>query len=169
MLIYCFLLSLSITQSFTICIDFFQNPTTNILVVTIDLHSIRIIDRIEHLKEEERTLPAIIQSYVTREQNHSCVQEILRLGGMDGLHTELPGVMVATKHWATPTYYEQFLQEVSPALAQLAQDVFIPNYMNIHCAFRDSPTRNLPPVVDEIPLDPSRLPRPAPEAPLSSK
>ena len=85
---------------------------------------------------------------------------------MDGLHTELPGVMVATKHWATPTYYEQFLQEVSPALAQLAQDVFIPNYMNIHCAFRDSPTRNLPPVVDEIPLDPSRLPRPAPEAPL---
>mmetsp|Transcript_8898 Transcript_8898/g.18454 ORF Transcript_8898/g.18454 Transcript_8898/m.18454 type:complete len:185 (-) Transcript_8898:188-742(-) len=118
----------------------------------------------EHLLEEETKMPGPIRANVTQEENTECINKLMQAGGIEGLHTELPGVMVAAQEWATDEFYPQFLHEIPPPMIQLANDIFIPNYRNIHCAKRDAPTMTTHPEWTEIPFDPSMLPPPPPAA-----
>eukprot|EP00522_Entomoneis_paludosa_P007402 CAMPEP_0172455154 /NCGR_PEP_ID=MMETSP1065-20121228/11921_1 /TAXON_ID=265537 /ORGANISM="Amphiprora paludosa, Strain CCMP125" /LENGTH=366 /DNA_ID=CAMNT_0013207611 /DNA_START=8 /DNA_END=1108 /DNA_ORIENTATION=+ len=120
----------------------------------------------EHLLMEELKMPpAIRECGVTQEEEFAVVQKIIQSGGLEGLQTELPGVLVTTKHWGSPPFYQEFESlSVPPPLVKLAHEIFIPNYQNIHCAMRDAPTKSQKPGLVAVPFDPSMMPPPPPGA-----
>mmetsp|Transcript_19809 Transcript_19809/g.54589 ORF Transcript_19809/g.54589 Transcript_19809/m.54589 type:complete len:208 (+) Transcript_19809:63-686(+) len=123
-----------------------------------------ITDMKEHLKEEETFAPkAIREAGITEQENGECIGKLMQAGGILGLHTELPGVLIWTKHWGTDEYYESFLKEVPPPMIALANDIFIPNLKNKFHAQRDAPTMTEKPEWTEVPFDPSMLPPPPPQ------
>ena len=141
--------------------------TSNAQTFIQDLQSLVpafVQDMKEHLQEEETVFPRIIRdAEIPLELHQQTVGAIIQAGGLEALQTELPGILVAMQDWGTPEFYADFLaHELPPPIKELALNVLIPNYVNIHCALRDSPTMKSPPPMNEVPFDPSMLPPPPP-------
>ncbi|KAL7572609.1 hypothetical protein ACA910_010366 [Epithemia clementina (nom. ined.)] len=117
-------------------------------------------EMLDHLKEEEMTLPQALKAHVPKKAHDEAVGKIVQAGGLGGLHIELPGILAAAQEWATDEHYQEMLLEIPPPVVQLAHDIFIPNYRSYHCAMRDAPTMEKKPVLVQIPFDPSMLPAP---------
>ena len=122
-----------------------------------------VVEMGDHLKEEEETLPpAMLAAQVPKEDSDKAVEKIIQAGGLDGLKTEIPGVIVAMQDWATEAHYQEFLKEIPPPILKLQLDILVPNYKTWYCPMRDAPTMDSKPELTQLPFDPSMLPPPPP-------
>ncbi|KAL7556723.1 hypothetical protein ACA910_006275 [Epithemia clementina (nom. ined.)] len=107
-------------------------------------------------------MPEVMKANISKQDNDAAVQQIIQVAGLDGLQTEIPGVLEATHEWATDEHYEEFLSEIPPPILKLQRDILIPNYHSYFCAMRDAPTMDTKPALTQIPFDPSMLLPPPP-------
>lgn len=109
-----------------------------------------VADMREHLKEEEETVPNLLRTNFTHEEEEEAVQKILQKGGMEEVRAFLPSILLALKEWAAPEFYSDFVGSMPPPVSEPLLQFFLPDYKTFVHPMRDAPTMDSEPKLTQI-------------------
>jgi hypothetical protein len=72
-----------------------------------------------HLQEEEESIPALIRSNFTEEEESNTVDKILKAGGLALTKTFFPAILLSMQLWMTPESYDEFCKSLPMPIKHL--------------------------------------------------